>query len=174
MTAPSFVDTNVLVYWRDARDPVKQTRAREWLDLLWREQRGRTSVQVLSEFYSVMTRKVSSPLSRDEAWRDVQAMMAWVPQPIDADLLRRARDVEARHQLSWWDSLVVGAAQMQGCITLLTEDMQDGADYGGVIVRNPFKLSVSEEAGTYQLPPKIVSRHRGRGRPRRHPRQATG
>jgi len=111
MTAPCFVDTDVLIYWRDASDPVKQLRAREWLDTLWREQRGRTSVQVLSEFYSVMTRKFAS-VTRDETWRDVQSFMSWAPQPIDTDLLRRAREIEARYQLDWWDCLVVAAAQM--------------------------------------------------------------
>lgn len=172
MTAPCFVDTNVFIYWRDASDLVKQARAREWLDILWREQRGRTSVQVLSEFYSVMTRKVAS-VSRDETWRDVQALMSWSPQPIDVDLLRRSREIEARYQLNWWDSLIVAAAQIQRCVLLLSEDMQDGAEYGGVIVRNPFTLGVADEAGTYVPGPKLASRHRGRGRPRtRLPRAA--
>jgi len=177
MTAPCFVDTNVLVYWRDARDPVKQLRASEWLDALWLEQRGRTSVQVLSEFYSVMTSKFASRVSPEETWRDVQAMMAWTPQPVDADLLRRARDIEIRHQLNWWDCLIVAAAQAQGCALLLTEDLQDGANYGGVIARNPFKLAVAEQAAAYTPSPKIASRHRGRGRPRKsakRPAEAAG
>jgi len=174
MTGPCFVDTNVLVYWRDGRDPIKQARAREWLDILWREQRGRTSVQVLSEFYSVMTRKFETRVSRDEAWRDVQTLMAWKPQPVDVELMRRARDIESRHQLSWWDSLIVAAAQLQGCSLLLTEDLQDSADYGGVTVRSPFTLGVAEAAATYVTTPKVVSRHRGRGRPRRRPKAAAG
>ena len=170
MTAPCFVDTDVLIYWRDASDPVKQLRAREWLDTLWREQRGRTSVQVLSEFYSVMTQKFAS-VTRDETWRDVQSFMAWSPQPIDTDLLRRAREIEARYQLNWWDCLVVAAAQMQRCALLLSEDMQDGADYGGIIVRNPFKLGVADESRSYAPGPKLESRHRGRGRPRTRPQR---
>ncbi len=177
MTAPCFVDTNVLVYWRDARDPIKQVRAREWLDALWLEQRGRTSVQVLSEFYSVMTSKFASHVSREDTWRDVQAMMAWAPQPVDADLLRRARDIEARHQLNWWDCLIVAAAQAQGCALLLSEDLQDGASYDGVIARNPFKLAVAEQATAYTPSPKMASRHRGRGRPRKsvkRPAEVTG
>jgi predicted nucleic acid-binding protein len=167
MTALSFVDTNVLVYWRDARDPVKQGHARDWLDVLWREQRGRTSIQVLSEFYSVMTRKAGLRVARDEAWRDVQAMMAWNPQPLDAEVIRRAREIESRSHLSWWDSLIISAAQIQGCATLLTEDLQDGAEYGGVVVRNPFTFGVADEAAAYTPSPKIASRHRGRGRPRK-------
>lgn len=168
MIAPCFVDTNVLVYWRDAGDPDKQVRAREWLDTLWREQRGRTSVQVLSEFYSVMTRKFVS-VSREETWRDVQSFATWSPQPIDTDLMERAREIEARYQLNWWDCLIVAAAQMQRCALLLTEDLQDGANYGGVVVNNPFRFGVAEERTAYAPMPKVISRHRGRGRPRTRP-----
>ena len=53
MTALVFVDTNVFVYARDPRDPAKQAKARDWLGLLWERQRGRTSMQVLNEFYDV-------------------------------------------------------------------------------------------------------------------------
>jgi predicted nucleic acid-binding protein len=169
MTGPCFVDSNVLVYWRDARDPEKQARASEWLDLLWREQRGRISVQVLSEFYSVMTGKLGGRISPDEAWRDVVAFLSWAPQPIDAELLWKARDVQIRHQLNWWDAQIVAAAQLQGCALLLTEDLQDRAEYGGVVVQNPFTLGVEEERSAYKALPRLESRHRGRGRPRKNP-----
>ena len=49
MTAPVFVDTNVLVYSRDARDAAKHGRAREWVEFLWDTKRGRVSRQVLHE-----------------------------------------------------------------------------------------------------------------------------
>lgn len=169
MTAHVFVDTNVFVYWRDANSPSKQSRATEWLDLLWREQRGRTSVQVLSEYYSVIRRKATTLVSIDEAWRDVQDLMAWQPHPIDVDLIERAHFLENRYRLNWWDSLIVAAAQAQACGILLSEDMQDGAEYGSVKVRNPFHLGVSEDSSPYSTSPRPVSRHRGRGRPRRNP-----
>jgi predicted nucleic acid-binding protein len=171
MTGPCFVDTDVLVYWRDARDPVKQLRAREWLELLWREQRGRTSMQVLAEFYSVMTRKFSTRITPDEAWRDVQAILAWKPQAIDSEILRRAHEIEVKHRLNWWDAQVVAAAQAQGCALLLSEDMQDGAEYGGVIVRSPFTLRIAEEAAAYAPAPRLEPKHRGRGRPRMRPQR---
>jgi predicted nucleic acid-binding protein len=169
MTALVFVDTNVFVYWRDANSPSKQARATEWLDILWREQRGRTSTQVLSEYYAVIRRKATTLVSIDDAWRDVQDLMAWQPHPIDVDLIERAHFLEHRYRLNWWDGLIVAAAQAQGCATLLSEDMQNGAEHGGVTVRNPFLLSVAEDHATYSARPRIVSRHRGRGRPRRTP-----
>jgi hypothetical protein len=59
MTGPCFVDANVLVYARDARHASKQARAAHWIARLWQEQLGRTSVQVLSEYHAVTTRKLT-------------------------------------------------------------------------------------------------------------------
>jgi predicted nucleic acid-binding protein len=173
MIAPVFVDTNVFLYWRDSRDPAKQARAAEWLAHLWREQGGRTSTQVLSEYYVNVTAKLEPGLSPDEAWDDVLALLAWEPQPIDGPLLQRGRTVGSRYGLSWWDSLVVAAAQAQGCTVLLTEDLQDGAVYGGVTARSPFTLGVGEEAPGYRME---APRRRSYGRPRAEsrPRRRVG
>jgi predicted nucleic acid-binding protein len=167
MTGPCFVDANVLLYSRDPRDPAKQVRANAWLDVLWRESRGHTSMQVLSEFYYNATRKLSPVVPPEDAWARASTFFAWNPQPIDEPLLRRAREVEERWRLSWWDSMVVAAAQIQGCTLLLTEDLQDGAVFGTVTVRSPFTLDVREPAAQYAAAPAMVSRHRPRGRPRR-------
>ncbi|HET9474776.1 MAG TPA: PIN domain-containing protein [Steroidobacteraceae bacterium] len=166
MTALVFVDTNVLVYARDPRDPVKQSGAREWISLLWDGYRGRTSAQVLSEFYDVATRKLRPQVPHDDAWEEVHSYLSWNPQPTDTDVLTRAREIERRYGLSWWNCLVVGAAQAQDCALLLSDDLQDGADYAGVRVRSPFTLRIAEEAGAYPAAPRVASRHRGRGRPR--------
>lgn len=166
MTGLVFVDTNVFVYARDPRDSVKQSNARDWIRFLWDGQRGRTSAQVLSEFYEVVTRKFKAAVSREDAWEEVQSYLAWNPQPVNTDILFRAHEIERRHLLSWWDCLVVAAAHAQGCVLLLSEDMQDGMDYDGTVVRNPFTLRVSEEASAYAPLPKLATRHRGRGRPR--------
>jgi predicted nucleic acid-binding protein len=167
MTAPVFVDTNVLVYARDAGDPAKQTRAAAWLENLWREQMGRTSMQVLSEYYVTLTRKLDPGLPPADAWDDVSALFTWRPQPIDEALMQRGRDIEQRHRLSWWDSMIVAAAAVQGCAVLLSEDFQDGGVYAGVTVRSPFTLSVNEPAASYAVLPTAARGHPRRGRPRR-------
>ena len=172
MTALVFVDTNVLVYARDSRDEIKRAKAAEWIRMLWNEQRGRTSVQVLSEYYDVITRKFARQVSREDAWDDVQRFLAWNPQSVDEEVLINARGIEQRHRLSWWDSLIVAAAQAQGCVLLLTEDLQDGADYSGISVRNPFTLGVADERSAYTTLPLLSSRHRGRGRPRKSPNRS--
>lgn len=167
MTGPCFVDANVLVYARDPRDAAKRARAEAWIQRLWRERLGRTSTQVLSEYYAVATRKLSPRVAPELAWETVQALLAWRPQAIDAALLVRAREIEQRWRLSWWDCMVVAAAQLQDCVLLLSEDLHDGAVFGPVTVRNPFKLSAEEPAAAYAAQPVAQSRHRPRGRPRK-------
>lgn len=174
MTALVFVDTNLLVYARDTRDPMKRATALEWIRLLWSQERGRTGVQVLNEYYDVITRKFPA-VKAEDVWEDVRYYISgWNPQPLDSEVLDLAHDVEARYQLSWWDCLIVAAAQAQNCLLLLSEDLQDGADYGGVVVRSPFTLRISEESAAYSISPRLPSRHRGRGRPRRSPGPVTG
>lgn len=75
--------------------------------------------------------------------------------------------IERRYRLSWWDSLIVAAAQTQDCALLLSEDLQDRAVYGGVTVRSPFKLAVSEAPASYTEIPVVATQYRPRGRPRR-------
>lgn len=168
MTALVFVDANVLLYARDAAEPAKQPRAKAWLEHLWREALGRTSMQVLSEYYVNLRRK-GSAVSAEDAWQDTKMYLAWHPREIDEEVFLRARDIEQRFRLSWWDSLVVAAAQLQDCAILLTEDLQDRAVLGTVTVRSPFTLSIAEPAASYAAPRSRI-RHRTRGRP---PRVAT-
>lgn len=165
MTVPCFVDANVFVYSQDPREPRKHARAEAWLDVLWRERLGRTSAQALSEFYAVATRKLGIDPAR--AWEEAERFFGWHPQPVDEPLLRRARQVEQRYRLSWWDSMIVAAAQLQDCRVLLTEDLQDGLRLGEVTVRSPFTYALEQAAADYAVPPALASRHRRRGRPRR-------
>jgi predicted nucleic acid-binding protein len=165
MTGPCFVDANVFVYSRDPRDPRKQSRAAQWLDHLWHERQGRTSAQAIAEFYAALSRKLG--MAPGLAWQYAERYFAWSPQPVDEPLLRRAREIELRYKLSWWDSMIVAAAQLQECALLLTEDLQDGAVFGAVTTRSPFTLEVREAAARYTVERLGAPLHRPRGRPRR-------
>ena len=167
MTALLFVDANVLLYAYDRSEPAKQPRALSWLEHLWRERVGRTSAQVLTEFYVNLKRKPRARFSPEESWQLVSRYFEWQPLPADEKLLRRAREVEARWRISWWDSMVVAAAQLQDCEILLTEDLQDGGVYGCVTVRSPFTLEVRQPVASYAVVPLAARLHRSRGRPRR-------
>jgi predicted nucleic acid-binding protein len=146
MIAPVFVDTNVLVYARDASAAAKHTRAREWMVHLWTAARGRVSFQVLHEYYAVTTRKLTPALTPAEARIEVRALLSWQPQPMNGDLLEAAWDIQDRFGLSFWDSLVVAAAQTGGCRYLLTEDLQHGQELDGVTILSPFVATPADAA----------------------------
>ena len=133
-----FVDTNVLVYAIDAGKRSKQARAAAWMDAMWVSRRGRLSFQVLQEFYVTVTQKLTPGLDRDRARAEVRNLLVWRPLAIAPAVLEGAWVVQERFSVSWWDSLIVSAAQVSGCQFLLTEDLQDGQDLDGTQVVNPF------------------------------------
>ncbi|HEY3352842.1 MAG TPA: PIN domain-containing protein [Polyangia bacterium] len=133
-----FVDTNVLVYARDASEKKKQPRAEAWMRALWRDRRGRVSIQVLQEFYATVTVKLRPGMPPEIARREVRSLMAWRPVVLDGGVVEGAWRVQDRLNFSWWDALIVAAAQRANCGYLLTEDLQDGQDLDGLVVVNPF------------------------------------
>lgn len=141
MAGETFVDTNVLVYSRDASEPEKHPKARAWVAHLWNTRQGRLSYQVLQEFYVTVTEKLDPGLDRASARQDVRSFLSWRPVSIDTRILEGAWQVQDRHRLSWWDSLIAAAAQVAGCTYLLTEDLQDDLVLGTVRVVNPFRVS---------------------------------
>ena len=138
MIGPVFVDTNVFVYRHDLSDPVKQSLAQRWIELLAHARTGRLSYQVLQELFATLTRTRGPSFRPSEAREIVEALTAWQPVQIDLFVLQRAWAVQERYRISWWDSLIVAAAQASACRILLTEDLQDAQDFDGVRVVNPF------------------------------------
>ena len=138
MTVPVFVDTNVFVYLHDDSEPEKKTRADEWISLLVYGRSGRVSFQVLQELYATLTSKRRLNVDLAEARSIVRELAAWKPIAIDLAMLNRAWGLQDRFSLSWWDALIIAAAQTCECKVLLTEDLQDGQEFGAVKVVNPF------------------------------------
>jgi predicted nucleic acid-binding protein len=136
MTAPVFVDSNILLYAVDDADPRKQRVARDWRAELWKSRLGRVSFQVLNEFYVNAVRL--KPAASDEARAEVRDLLAWNPVVTDASVIERGWKLQDRYQLSFWDSLIVAAVKTAACGFLLTEDLQDGQKLDGVEVVNPF------------------------------------
>jgi predicted nucleic acid-binding protein len=137
MTAPVFVDTNVLIYCFDEADERKYRAARSWRAELWKSRQGRVSFQVLQEFYLTATKKW--PDLRTEVRAEIRDLLDWRPVVIDADILESGWEIQERFQLSFWDSLIVAAAKAASCRYLLTEDLQADQEFDGVVVVNPFK-----------------------------------
>lgn len=136
MTA--FLDTNVLIYAvsNAPENARKRQRAGELID-------GgdlALSLQVLQEFYYQATRPTRPDrITHDEALGLIEAWRRFPVQETTLALLDSGFELQARHRLSFWDSMIVAAARAQGCDVLWTEDMDDGRIVEGMRIANPFR-----------------------------------
>ncbi|MCL2161624.1 MAG: PIN domain-containing protein [Betaproteobacteria bacterium] len=131
MAERCFIDTNVAVYLL-SDEPHKASRA-EHLMLT----RPCISAQVLNEFISICTRKLG--FSRAAAHENARALMGNCDvEPITASTVEQAMRLGERYQLSHWDALILASAQLAGCRVLYSEDMQDGMQFDGLSICNPF------------------------------------
>ena len=96
------------------------------------------SVQVLGEFFNVVTRQIPQPMTSDEA-QEIIAIVSYLPvQEIDLIMVNRAIDTHKRYQISYWDALIVSAAERAGCTLILSEDLSGDQTYHNIAVHNPF------------------------------------
>jgi predicted nucleic acid-binding protein len=136
-----FCDTNIFVYAYDLSAGRKRTRARGLLETLWASGDGTLSVQVLQELFVTLTRKISPALPPPDARTIISDLVRWrVVEPTRNDVLL-AIDAASRWQLSFWDAMIVVAAQRAGAAVIWSEDLNDGQDFDGAIVQNPFRAS---------------------------------
>lgn len=143
MSVKVFVDTNILVYARDSSEHEKQLIAKQWIACLWKNRIGRISYQSCNEYYVVTTQRLKPGLSKEEARSDITAFEAWNPLSVDQMVIENAWQVQDRYQFSWWDSLIISAAQIQECQFLLSEDLQHEQEVNGVVIINPFLTELS-------------------------------
>lgn len=150
MTDRVFVDSNVWVYAVDEDEPVKRAQARAVFSPAAPDTLV-TSAQVLGEFYTTVTRKLARPVAAEVAAGMVERMARLPVVAIDADRVQEAIAGSRSWQVSYWDALIIAAARSAGCDRLLTEDLTEGATYGGVRVENPFneRRRVSEGRRDY-------------------------
>lgn len=139
MSAKCFLDTNILMYAHDAATGVKHERALRLVEELWSSRAGVLSTQVLQEFCFSLRRKVRPPLSVAETRRRVQSYSSWEIIVNTVESVIGALDVEERYKISFWDALIVHAAQSSGATILYSEDLADGQSYGSIRVVNPLR-----------------------------------
>jgi predicted nucleic acid-binding protein len=130
------VDTNVLLYVHDYRDPPKQATAKALVNslhdavLLW---------QVACEYIAVSRKFEPLGYSRDRAWQDVHRLrLLWTTQLPTWEVMERAEDLMQRYSLSSWDALIVAACLEADVTRLYTEDFDDSVRAEGLEVINPF------------------------------------
>jgi len=134
-----FADTNVLLY-AVSRDPQERHKAERARGIL-AERDLALSVQVLQEFYVQATREGRpDPLSHEQAAKLVDSFLRFPLAEITREVMLAAIATRHRFLISYWDAAILEAARSLGCDTVLSEDLSDGQDYGGVRVENPFRV----------------------------------
>ena len=140
MSGKSFLDTNIFVYTYDSREPVKQSIADDLVRSLAVEGEAVISYQVIQEFFNWALVKSPVKMPHDDAQRYLTTTfrpLLIVPSSIS--LVSEAIRIQDRYRLSWYDSLIVSAAQQAGCAILYSEDLQHGQQFGSVTVKDPFR-----------------------------------
>ena len=132
-----FVDTNILVYCMDDSNKKRKARCRTLVETLVGELYGVLSTQVLQEFYVAATKKLGAdPLAVKDILHSLRRFETVVITP---EIIKEAIDCSLINRLSFWDSLIVVAAESARCERIWTEDLNDGQVIRGVRIENPLK-----------------------------------
>jgi predicted nucleic acid-binding protein len=137
MSDKFFVDTNVLVYAHDRSAGVKRQRAQTLLEQLWDSGQGVLSTQVLQELCINLRRKVRDPLPMEEVRSLIRDYATWEVVTNTPESVLRALDIEMRYMTSFWDALILQAAESVGASILYSEDLATGQHYGSIQIVNP-------------------------------------
>ena len=132
-----FADTNVLLY-AVSRDPQERHKAERARGIL-AERDLALSVLVLQEFYVQATREGRSDPSPSSMRRSSSSLLRFPLADVTRQVVLAAIAARHRFRISYWDAAILEAARSIGCDTVLSEDLNDGQDYGGVRVQNPFR-----------------------------------
>ena len=138
--APSVIlDTNVLVYAHDRSEPEKQQRALEVMERVQGTGTGALTTQILAEFYSTATRKLSASLPMEAAARQAELFArAWPVFDVTTFTVLEAIRGTRTHQMSYLDAQIWASARLNQVPMIFSEDLNTGAVIEGVRFVNPF------------------------------------
>ncbi len=132
----AFFDTNVFLYVHSETDLNKQAKA----VALYREYapagRMLLSTQVAQEFFVSAIRKLTLP--RRKVWEITLTLLDSPLVVIEPSHIQAAMTISARYRVSFWDALILAAAESGGADVLFTEDLNHGQRYGSVLAQTPF------------------------------------
>ena len=132
-----FLDTNIIVYAHDFDEPRKQRISEDIVARAKKARRGVISAQVLGETFVSLIKKVG--IQPEEAAEEIRLLTRFRVVELSAALVLRVLEIKAQFGLSYWDSLIIAAAERASCKVVFSEDLNDGQQYGDVTVVNPFK-----------------------------------
>ena len=132
-----FIDTNILIYTLDKNDPSKQVHSREIVKKTVESHQAVISTQVINEFYVVAVNKLKvDPVVAKNIIHNFRNMEI---VETDLALIEEAIDISLISQLSFWDSLIIAAAEKAKCSYVFSEDLNSGQNYRGVMLFNPLE-----------------------------------
>ena len=134
-----FVDTNILIYAHDRAAGLRHECARQLIERLWISGQGVLSTQVLQELCINLRRKIARPLPVEEVRQLIHDYLSWEIVVNSPASVLQALEIEVRYKTSFWDALVLQAAESSGATVLYSEDLAAGQRYGPIHVINPFK-----------------------------------
>lgn len=138
MNVMEFVDTNVLLYAVSTADD-ERAKSEKARSILARKELA-LSVQVLQEFYVQATRaNKPDALSHEETILLIDTLLRFNIQENTVSLMQAAFETRDRFHISYWDAAIIEAARFAGCESILSEDLQDGQNFNGVQIHNPFR-----------------------------------
>lgn len=133
----TFLDTNILVYSVDGKNPAKQVRARKVVIDAIKGGDYLISSQILNEFSNVALLKLQMTVL--EVRKFVSMFKRINVVSLDSEWTEQALDIKGRYGIQFFDALIVAAAEANGCDEIFTEDLSDGQIYCGIKAVNPFK-----------------------------------
>lgn len=130
-----FIDTNIFVYTIDNYNPGKKSKCRKLLKNIVKNHKAVISTQVIQEFYVVGTTKLDlDPILVKNILHKFENIEIVV---VDIALIKEAIDISILNKLSFWDALIIAAADSAKCENLYTEDLTHGQIIRGVKIENP-------------------------------------
>lgn len=130
------VDTNIFVYSVDQRDPVKRDCARAVLERLY-DLDARIGLQVVGEVQNAVHRRLKRTAREGHAVA-TSILTRFPTFAYDSTDVAFALKAMLTPAATYWDALLLSASRRAGCDVILTEDLQDGRDFNGVVVVKPF------------------------------------
>jgi predicted nucleic acid-binding protein len=130
------VDTNILFYAHDPRDPEKQQTAQSLIEslldgaLLW---------QVACEYLSASRKLEPFGYSREQALQEVRDLRsAWVTILPSWQVLEWSQQLLKEHSVSFWDAMILAASREAGVSRLYSEDLDPRIKIDELEIINPF------------------------------------
>lgn len=136
MTGKFFIDTNILIYSIDNHYPKKKRICRELIAKVFEDNSGVISTQVLQEFYYTAVHKLKSDPKTIKAL--LKSFEDFEIVQINTTLIYNAIDCSIANKISFWDALIISAAESANCNKLFSEDLNSGQIINGVEILNPF------------------------------------